>query len=285
VAPTVVRHAPSAFRSAVEAFLLENEAMNNLVLGLAHTLAQNPAAYSQPPYLATVGEGGAVRLAALRTPPYPLVLSTASPPDPPDAVVEALVADVHAAFDALSGVSGPQPVVDRFLAAWEAETGQRRRLQMAERIYELTEVVRPRPVAGRLREATPDDRALLVRWLSAFIAEAAPGEPASPEAMVERRFQSRSDGFVFWEDGEPVALAGFSGPTPTGIRVGPVYTPPDRRGRGYAGALVAALSERLLASGRQRCFLFTDLANPTSNALYQRIGYRPVGDFDQFALE
>ena len=81
-----------------------------------------------------------------------------------------------------------------------------------------------------------------------------------------------------------VSLAGFGGRTPNGIRVGPVYTPPDLRGRGYASALTADLTRRLLAGGRRFCFLYTDLANPTSNSIYQRIGYRPVSDADLWSF-
>lgn len=85
-----------------------------------------------------------------------------------------------------------------------------------------------------------------------------------------------------WDDGQPVSLAGYSGPTPHGIRVGPVYTPPAQRGKGYASACVAALSRLLLDGGRAYCFLFTDMGNPTSNPIYQAIGYRPVCDVDEY---
>ena len=88
-----------------------------------------------------------------------------------------------------------------------------------------------------------------------------------------------------WEDGgQPVCIAGFSGPTPHGIRIVSVYTPPELRGRGYASACTAALSQHLLDQGREFCFLFTDLSNPTSNHIYQEIGYRPVGDVDEYAF-
>jgi predicted GNAT family acetyltransferase len=90
---------------------------------------------------------------------------------------------------------------------------------------------------------------------------------------------------VLWEHDEPVSLAGYGGPTPSGIRIGPVYTPPELRGRGYATVLTAELSRLLLQGGRRFCFLFTDLANPTSNSIYQRIGYRPVADVNQWAFE
>ena len=98
-------------------------------------------------------------------------------------------------------------------------------------------------------------------------------------AMVEHRLGGDDGGFLLWEDGgEIVSVSGWGGPTPNGIRVGPVYTPPEARGRGYATALVAELSQTLLDGGRTFVFLYTDLANPTSNAIYERIGYVRVAE-------
>jgi predicted GNAT family acetyltransferase len=146
-------------------------------------------------------------------------------------------------------------------------------------------VIPPRPAPGRLVEANEGERALLVDWLDRFHVEAH-GHSDRPRAErgVQTRLTSSAGGLYLWIDGEPVCFAGAAGPTPTGIRVGPVYTPPERRRRGYASACVAALSQALLDSGRQRCFLFTDLANPTSNAIYQAIGYRPVCDMAEIEL-
>ena len=91
---------------------------------------------------------------------------------------------------------------------------------------------------------------------------------------------------MLWEDGdEPVSIAGWGGRTPNGIRIGPVYTPPDRRSRGYGSAVTAAVSASQLAGGRQFCFLYTDLANPTSNRIYMDIGYEPVCDSVDYAFE
>jgi hypothetical protein len=100
------------------------------------------------------------------------------------------------------------------------------------------------------------------------------------EGWADRMIQhSERRGLGFWEDGgQGVSFAAYGNPTPHGIRIAPVYTPPEVRGRGYASACVAALSQCLLDSGRQQCYLYTDLANPTSNKIYQAIGYRPVGD-------
>jgi predicted GNAT family acetyltransferase len=89
---------------------------------------------------------------------------------------------------------------------------------------------------------------------------------------------------LVWEDSVPVCMAGCLGPTPNGITILSVYTPPEHRGRGYASACVAALTQRLLERGRRRVFLSTDLSNPTSNAIYQRIGYAPAGDLEVLTL-
>jgi len=101
---------------------------------------------------------------------------------------------------------------------------------------------------------------------------------------VDHRLEAEQAGVSLWEDGRPVSLASFGNPTPNGIRIGPVYTPPEYRRRGYASALVAELSERLLA-GRRFCFLFTDLANPTANRIYEQIGYRRVCEAAEIVFE
>jgi predicted GNAT family acetyltransferase len=119
--------------------------------------------------------------------------------------------------------------------------------------------------------------------MAAFQDEAIGGRSHRSADDAVDDYLARTDGGVYvWEDGEPVSLAGYGGPTPNGIRIGPVYTPPAYRGRGYASALTAELTSLLLSSGRRFCFLFTDLANPTSNRIYERIGYEPVTDIDEY---
>jgi predicted GNAT family acetyltransferase len=158
---------------------------------------------------------------------------------------------------------------------------------MRQGIYALEQVQPPSTAHGSARVATADDRELALRWWIDFgeevLHEGGSGRDRA-EATLDHRLSSPSAGILLWEDGgEPVSFAGWGGPTPNGIRIGPVYTPPELRGRGYATALSAELSQRLLDGrlfdgGRRFCFLYTDLANPTSNAIYERIGYRRVAE-------
>jgi hypothetical protein len=151
---------------------------------------------------------------------------------------------------------------------------------MAQRIYRLSELRPVTGVSGRPRAATEKDRSLLIDWVRAFRDEVLPEDAKAPppEATVDARLGHGAGAFMLWEDGEPVSLAGWGGETPNGVRVGPVYTPPEHRRRGYASAVTAAVSAERLGAGRSFCFLYTDLANPTSNRIYTNIGYEPVCD-------
>ena len=261
---------PGAFLDAAGPLLLEDEARHNLMLGIAGTLRDHPDAH--PEFrLWLVRDRGEVAGAALRTPPWNLVL--ARPRD--DAALEALAVAIE---DELPGVVGSVPEVDVFARLWSEREGNEARTHIAQGLFALEQVEPVANAPGAMRDATADDRPLLVEWYVAFVEEALGDhpEPDRLEHMVDHRLAADGEGLVLWEDGDPVSMAGFGGRTPHGIRIGPVYTPPDLRGRGYATALTADLSQRLLDSGRRFCFLYTDLANPTSNRIYERIGYRRV---------
>jgi predicted GNAT family acetyltransferase len=276
---------PATFVRAAFPFLLEHEAEHSLMLGLAGRAVDAPDAYDEPAYEVVIrDEGGAVAAAALRTPPFNLIVSDTALPD----AVDLLVEDAAARFGDLPGVLGPSAVAARFAEAWAARSGTSATLEFAQRAFRADRVSIPDDVAGSSREAGPADRALLIAWLEAFLAEALPTSAAVEDQAKEvaRRERDPDAGFLLWEhEDSPVAMAGWGGRTPNGIRIGPVYTPPAHRRRGYASVLTAVLSERLLAGGRRSCFLFTDLANPTSNAIYQRIGYRPLGDVDRYRFD
>jgi len=273
------------FLRACEPFLLRREAEDNLALGILSGLAAGTPASDAPPYLALVRNRGDVVLVALMTPPHNLVLSHADMPQALDLVAE----DALLCTPRLPGVLATKELARRFAATWEDLTGDAAELRTAERVWELTSVVPVHGVAGRLRTAAAADEDLLVAWTLAFQDEAhmpVPDRLGWARQTVQRRLGAApgSGGFYVWEDGAAVSLVGYSGPTATGIRIGPVYTPPAVRRRGYASAAVAEVSGRLLASGRQRCFLYTDLANPTSNKIYLAVGYQPVCDADEYAF-
>ena len=283
----VVRYpAPRAFLDAVEPFLLRDEAVHNLLLGVPARLiaGERAGAPAAGIYLSAAVERGEIVGAAMMTPPYRLVLSQASHPD----AVRALAEDAAALRPAPPGVQGPDPVAADFVEVWRGLTGEPSRLALHERVHRL-DAVRSLPrVPGRLRQAGDQDRPLLLEWLRAFGAEAF-GEdnrpPREAETAIDTRLGSPGEGFVLWDDGEPRCVAGYGAPTRHGIKVGPVYTPLPFRGRGYGTACVAELSRRLLAGGRRFCMLFTDLSNETSNRIYRRIGYEPVCDVAEYRFE
>ena len=270
----------SAFFAEAEPFLLADEARRNLILGIAGTIRDSPDHYTARDFW-LVRDGVKVVAAGLRTPPYNLVLAR---PVSPQAL--AALAEVLAGAE-LPGVVGAEPEVVDFASLWTERTGISSRTNMRQGVYALERVEPPPTPPGSARGATADDRELALQWWIAFAKEALhEGSPGTElaEVMIDHRLSSPSAGILLWEDGgRPVSLAAWGGPTPNGIRVSPVYTPPELRGRGYATALTAGLSQRLLdgrlfEGGRRFCFLFTDLANPTSNAIYERIGYRRVAE-------
>jgi hypothetical protein len=269
----------AAFLAEAEPLLLADEARHNLILGIAGTIRDSPDHYPARSLWLVRDEDG-VAAAALRTRPYNLILAA---PRSEDALAS-LARDIA---EDLPGVVGAEPEVVAFADLWSQQTHLRARTTMRQGIYALEQVGPLPAVPGSARVATEGDRELAVRWSVAFAAEAlhegGPGADRAEE-MVDYRLSFPTSGILLWEDGgELVSLAGWGGPTPNGIRIGPVYTPPGLRGRGYATALTAELSQRLLDGrlfeGRRRfCFLYTDLANPTSNAIYERIGYRRVAE-------
>ena len=267
----------TTFLELARPMLERDEARNQLPLAIAGTLSVHPDAYDTVRYWVAV-EGDRPIAAALRTEPYNLVLA-----DPePGTDLEPLLAAVLADDPGVPGLVGNAPhaeVAASFLARSSERSAER---ALAQGVFALTWVEEVPRAPGAHRRADETDRPLLLEWLMAFEQEALPHhEPdrAGHERAIDTRFSSGRSGLWLWEDnGVPVSLAGFSGPTPTGIRVGPVYTPPSHRSRGYATTLVADLSQWLLGQGYRSCFLYTDLSNPTSNHIYETIGYRQVAE-------
>lgn len=269
-----------AFKNVAWPVLLRHEAENNLILGIVGRLAAQPSTEppppAGPPILGTVAQSGVTEAAFMMTPPHKLVLSRCA-----SDVTEHIARTLMSLGITFPGVLGPCDTAASFASAWARLTGLQAQPGMHMRIYQLDRVEPPAPVPGAMEEAEAADMKCLLPWNRAF--HEAIHEPINDvEGEVKRRM-GRHEIFV-WRHKGPVAMAAYCGRTPNGIRINGVYTPPEHRCRGYATALVAALSRRLLHTGHTFCFLYTDLANPTSNSIYQKIGYRPVSDIDAYAF-
>lgn len=269
------------FLAAAELTLMEEEAKNNLILGIAQQVAMGRSYGEELPWFLTVHDGEALIAGAIRTPPYNVILHC------DEDRLEALdrMAD-HLADEGeqLPGAHGTVSVVGAFADAWACRTGVATRIQMSQRVYLLTEVTAPTGVSGRMRWADEADVGFLKDWLAGFQREAVPGDPVSDPGVVVARLMSAGM-FAIWENGKPVSMAASSRGSKNGATVSAVYTPPEQRGYGYASACVAGLSQAMLDAGSAFCTLYTDLSNPTSNRIYQNVGYRPVADFAMYAFE
>jgi GNAT superfamily N-acetyltransferase len=275
----------AAFLAAAGEYLRRERARNTVLLTVAEQLTVNPATYTPAQDLPPVADpataplfgwqtdpAGDVGGAFLHTPPHPLLL-TAVPPLAAESLAQTL------AGRPLAGVNSYAEAAGAFAARWYDATGQRSVVHRRLRLYRLAELSWPDPAPeGAARDAGDGDVALVSDWFTAFGREV--DEPDGEEDHpADVRDKLSYGGVLVWEaGGAPVSIACVTRQVAGMVRVGPVYTPREARGHGYASAVTAAVSERALAAGAEEVLLYTDLANPVSNSIYQRIGYRPVED-------
>ncbi|MCX5082373.1 GNAT family N-acetyltransferase [Streptomyces sp. NBC_00401] len=263
------------FLARAGGYLRAEPALHTVVLSVTASLRERgPAVYAAQGQLFGVlyGPDGGVCGTFLWTKPFRLHVSPLDR-EQADALAVALQGR------AVTGVFGVDSASAAFADAWQSRTGAGARRAIEQRLYRLGDLTPPLPApAGRPRVATEADRELLVRWRTAFDADTGTPGGASQEWADERISYG---GVTLWEtaDGVPVSMAGVTRQAAGAVRVAPVYTPKELRGRGYAGAVTAEVSRAARAAGASEVLLFTDLANATSNGLYLRIGYRPVRDF------
>lgn len=267
------------FAATAGPFLRARPVQNTLPLTIAETLmvtGLQSYGNQQPVFGWWQRPGSAVEAACLQTPPFPLVLSAG-----PATAFGELAAVLAATGRALCGVNAAEPVAAEFAAGWQRQAGVAAAVHQRHRLYRLRSLVPPQPApAGQGRAATAADRDLVAAWLTGFhtevgsLAERDSEEQGSAATrMIERGTA------VIWEDGgAPVSMAAASHQVAGMARVGPVYTPPAMRRRGYAAGATAAVTQAALDAGAGEVLLFTDLANPVSNSLYRRLGYEPVED-------
>jgi hypothetical protein len=285
---------PGEFLSAAGDYLATDPVISTVVTTVAHRqLARQASGLAQPDgdwWLVVRDASGAVTGTGMRTAPFaprPLFLL----PMPGRAAV-ALARVLHDRGEEVLAVNGALPAAELCAAELARLGGGQVQVGQHMRLHELGELVWPAPAPGRLAAATEADVALVAEWLRAFAGDAdeQAGRPRGASAheipdRPELLRRIRAGSLWFWTDetGERVHLTGV-GPTSFGVaRVGPVYTPPAQRGRGWASNAVASVSRQVQASGARVC-LFTDQANPTSNRIYAALGYRPVVDMANLVI-
>ncbi|WP_405145597.1 GNAT family N-acetyltransferase [Sphaerisporangium sp. NBC_01403] len=258
------------FSDAAEAWLRRDPVRNTVPLTVLDRLRHG--LWGDDRMLGWLTDGGEVRGAVMHTPPHALLLG-----DIPLGSVPSLAEAVRDRD--FPGVSGPLAQSSAFASA----SGLRETGRASQRLYRL-ETLRPPSSTGTARTAKDGDVELVARWMRAFSEEAEPGA-SHDDPLPQAKLRVERGELVLWEDGgQPVAMAGFSRPITGMSRIGPVYTPPGLRGRGYGSAVTHAATRVAEEAGAGLLLLFTDLANPTSNSIYQALGYRPVADYASISL-
>jgi len=268
----VTRHSdPDAFLAAAAPIAARGQASASFFTGWAHAMKRTPPAAGERVYLATARDGATYGV-AIRRDDGPVIIGQS------DATAAIAFADDLAQDGpGLQGVVGALPAAEAFAERWRELTGRTRRLRVRLRQHALTTVNDVPAAPGAPRTATEADTEWLIEGQCAFVAEVGvPDPPERVRALLPKRVLRGE--YRIWDHDGRTAFAGFSDAAPEFARIAPVYTPPEHRGRGYATSLVARMSSELLARGKQRLFLTTDIANPTSNAIYARIGFRAEND-------
>jgi uncharacterized protein len=266
------------FRQKAGKWLAQKEAQNSLCLGVTSNLLSKPSSNRQEHHLWIVEKDGALEGSAFWTPPYKFTISDMGPQ-----ALEALADEVLAAFPRIPGVGGPQETADRFSRYWGSKTSYSPLLEMSMRIFQLEKVEPVPSSAGFMKSAQEADTGLLTEWYRGLKKDSGLEDPVDEKTVVEGTI--REQRLFIWDDGGNRAMAGYGRETPNSLSVNMVYTPPEFRRKGYATSLASALSQKILDLGKKYCLLYTDISNPVSNGIYQKIGYRPVCDWNAYQFK
>jgi RimJ/RimL family protein N-acetyltransferase len=264
---------PEEYAAAAGDFLRADPVENTVPLGLIETLrAEGPDAFGTDPLFGWWHTADGVRGAFVQTGAYPLLLSAL-----PESAAAELAAVLWDRGVSLPGVTGSLPEARAFAAGWKQRTGVPAEVWMHQRLLRLDHLVPPDPMPeGTWRVAEAADHDLVRAWFTAFEEEARGAGGVSSRLIRDRIAHG---GIALWEvDGTPVSLSGRTRIAAGMTRVGPVYTPAEHRCRGYGAAVTAVLTRAAQEAGADHVVLFTDVTNPTSNAIYERLGYHPISE-------
>jgi len=271
-----------AFLERAAALLYRDEPTNSLMLGLCDNMLRAKEAPKQPSVFIRILKDRRIAAAAVRIPPGNLVLTHASTEE-----LDFLADHLKKTGAAFPGVIGPAREAETFSAIWAPLSGSKATLGMRQRIYRIDQVRTP-DTPGNLRLARTDEIDTLSQWLVAFADESLP--PHERKSFEVRRLDAaraieRQLAYFWTVEDKPVSMAHVSRHTRSGVSINAVYTPKSQRKNGFASAGVAHLSQKMLDLGKKFCVLYADLSNPTSNRIYQDIGYKAVTDSKYFVFE
>ncbi len=277
----IVYQTAREFLNTAESFLEQNEAENNLLLGWSYRLIEKPNSYGSMPFFAIVENNHQVEIVALMTPPKSLIIYSDS--TTPIESFDFLAKYLQASPIKIPGIIGPNPAVNNFKDAWIKIIHASSELKMNMKVYMLTKVELYNAASGFFRPAKLEDLPLVCKWMGKFILSASEQGPVNKQEIKEAI--SQGDYFLWEDDGQPVSMAKKARQTKHGYVISAVYTPPKFRNKGYAKSCVGALCQNILDSGKTFCALFTDLSNPTSNSIYQKLGFKPLCDFSHYIFK
>jgi GNAT superfamily N-acetyltransferase len=264
---------PALVLSRAGEFLVSQPVLHNLILSLLRARVTQP---EPGRYWVAMDRDKAVGVILQSPLTFPATLTPME-----SRVVAAMVDAIAEAGVPLPGVNGDAVTAASFAGQWTERCKSAATPIQGNRLYELLELGEMPYIEGKLRQAVPSDCSLMIHWTRAFQTEI--GEPANDtELRVERALAAGQ--LWLWDDSETVSMAMSREPIERVVRLSAVYTPPDKRKRGYAAACVHALSKHL-RDAAYRCILYTDLGNPTSNSIYRRIGYRAVAEALRYRFE
>ncbi len=270
------------FLNETQNFLEQNEVANNVILGNCLKLRNEKIKNQYPAYFASLQMNDKITLAAMFTPPFPITLY--SDKSITENQIELLIQDLIDKNLDVPGVMAPLELAKLFGLTWSKLKGSNIIDGMNMRVYELVKVNHPKNSQGSFRIAQNEDLKTISTWI--YNLEKDEGSVITYEKAYEIARNKIDNGELYiWEDKVPVSMACYARPTNNGIVVNMVYTPTELRGRGYAAACVASLSQHLLNIGYKFCSLFTDLSNPISNNIYMKIGYRAVCDYKGYSFK
>lgn len=267
------------YLQAVEGDLLRNEVKNNLPIGILYSLKANEELENKDLFLSRVSDNDKNILLAIMTPPQNMIIVGADNNKTAEAI-KVLIEYLSANSIDIPGIIGDKVIVEKFKEQWLNQREVEAELFMAQRIFKLSNLDKVAIAPGRFRKVQLDDLEVIKDWYIKFCQECLSKEVKEEEAKNHVREAIESGSYYGWEkDGGLVSVAARARNIKNAVAINFVYTPKNYRGRGYASSTVAKLSKKLLDEGYKHCCLFTDLANPTSNSIYKKIGYKPIADY------